>query len=462
MTSPTLWLDPGNDPLYLAIVKAIRRDIRSGRLRPGSRLPTHRELADELGVAVGTVTRAYAEAERQGLVQGEIGRGTFVADRQTKSDPAIPLAPSASRPFLDLSQNYPLYSEDPDLASALRHLADDPELARLTQYHSSDGLLRHREIGARWIERFGATFRPADVVVTAGAQHAMTCALAAVARPGELLLTEELTYPGIRGVADTLHLKLGAVAMDEHGIRPDALRSLCRQRKARALYVTPTAQNPTAATIPLERRREIVEIAREYDLWILEDEVHRVLVGSDLPPFAALAPGRTFLLAGTSKSVCGGLRVAFLGCPANQTRAAIQSVWATVWMVPPLCVEVIARWIDDGTAEETIRRKRDECTARQRLAAEILAGHRFRAHPHGLTVWLDLPEPWTSATFVAAARARGVSVTPSGLFRIDDSEPPNAVRICLGAVPRREDAAEALRILVEVLESAEASTAGFV
>ena len=456
-----LSLDPNAPSRYGAIVQALRRDILAGKLQPGERLPTHRELADSLGVAVGTVTRAYAEAERQGLVQGEIGRGTFV--RGPRSQSPRPVHEGDDTPgFVDLSLNYPLYCEDPDLSTSLTSLARHDELHRLLQYQANEGIDRHRAVGAAWIGRFGVEVAPSSVVVCSGAQHALLCTFAAVTKPGDLVLTESLTYPGAHGVADLLHVKLLGVATDGEGMRPDALAAICRRRKARALYLTPTLQNPTSTILPEGRRREIVEIAKAHDLWIMEDDVHRRLVPDAPAALATLAPDRTFFIAGTSKSVSGGLRVAFLACPPTMIGRVAQSVWATIWMVPPLCAEIVCRWIEDGTAEATVSRKRTEAKARQAIAREILGAFSFRAHEHGLYLWLELPEPWTSAGFAAAAGRRGVGVTSSDVFLVGDGEPPAAVRICLGAPGNRDTLAHALRVVAGLLSSAPGAAASIV
>jgi DNA-binding transcriptional MocR family regulator len=451
----TIWtpeLESHGKRLYAAITDAIRRDIQSGRLGPGDRLPPHRELADALGVAVGTVTRAYGEAENEGLVRGEIGRGTFVRDPSSgDGGMRIPVIPDG---FVDLSMNFPLHGDDPDLASTLQELAHRPDLADLLRYQPSEGTPRHRRAGAEWARRFGVEASPEDVVVCAGAQHAMTSVLGAVAQPGDRVLVEELTYPGIKGAAGHLHLKLSPVAMDADGLLPDALAAACRQRRPRVLYLCPTLQNPTSSILSAERRERIVEIAREHDLWILEDDVHRRLVPDPPPALATLAPERTFFIAGTSKSVAGGLRVAFLVVPPGQRTRVAQSVWATVWVVPPLCAEILAGWIEDGTAEKAVERKRTEAARRQELARQILGSASYRAHPNGFYLWLELPPPWTGTRFAAAARQRGVGVTPSDVFRVDDTPGPDAVRVCLGAVEDRRALRGALETLAGLLSEA--------
>ncbi|MGH2569910.1 MAG: PLP-dependent aminotransferase family protein, partial [bacterium] len=419
MTSWKPELEDESGGLYLALARAIDRDVRSGRLPVGTRMPTHRDLADELGVAVGTVTRAYAEAERRGLVRGEVGRGTFVRD---PSAPPTELRTGEARSgFIDLGLNYPLYSEEPDLRESLARMARRSDLSELLHYHASEGMPRHRAAGAEWARRCGMPADPDDVLVCSGAQHALTITLATVLKPGDLLLTEELAYPGLKGIAALLGVRLAAVALDGEGIVPAALDAACRRRKARALYCTPTLQNPTGALMSAKRRKEIAKLAEKHDLFVLEDDVHRRFVADPPPPIASFVPDRGFFVAATSKALAGGLRVAYLVAPRGHTGRLAQALWATTWMVPPLNAEIVATWIEDGTAERIVERKRAETEARQRIAAERFPDVRPAPHPNALYMWMPLPEPWTSAQLTASARRAGVGVTPSELFCVGDA-----------------------------------------
>ncbi len=446
-----------DEPLYLAIARALADDVARGRLAPGERLPTQRELGSELGVALGTVTRAYAEAERLGLIRGEIGRGTFVAEPR----PAPPRAAARAEPagVIDLSVNLPVYSEDPDLGAALRRLGDRSDLDPLLHYQAHAGMERHREAGARWVARFGLDVDAGSVLVCAGTQNALTVAFSALAEPGDVILTERLTYPGVKAVAQHLNLRLEGLPMDEGGLEPDALAAAAKKltgrgRGARALYLMPTLHNPTSASMSGARRRRIAEIAEEYDLAIVEDDADRLLVSDPPPPLTRLVPERSYFIAGMSKAVSGGLRIAFLVGPSGQSERLTHGLWATHWMVAPLMAEIAALWIDDGTADRVVERKRAESAARQRLAREILAGIPYRAHPHGYHLWIELPGGWKSAELVAEAHRRGVAVTPAETFAVGDEPVAPAVRACLGAAPDRQDVRTALTVLAGILRGA--------
>ncbi|MHC4942853.1 MAG: aminotransferase-like domain-containing protein, partial [Planctomycetota bacterium] len=411
------------------------------------------ELADELGVAIGTVTRAYAVAEQRGLIHGEGRRGTFVGEsRGGKS--ALASLTEAKPKLIDLSINYPIYSVDPDLRFALRQLARKTDLQQLLMYPPAEGHPRHRAAGAAWIRTMGLQADPENVVVTAGAQHALTVVLASLTAAGETILTEALTYPGIKAVADLLGLRLIGVPMDRDGLQPAALDSLCRKWKPRALYSIPTLHNPTNVTLSESRRLEIVALAKKHDLHIIEDEIHRRLVSKAPPLLASLAPDRTVLIASPSKVVAGGLRTGFIAVPPRYCRNVVDTLQAISIAVPPLPAEVLSLWIENGTAEKVVARRKREAKARQRLVAKILGGFAISAPAVSYYVWMNLPEPWTRMEFTMQAQRRGVAVAPADTFFVGDTNIPEAIRISLGTPENREVLKTGLLILADILGSA--------
>lgn len=449
----TIWapeIDLTVDPPYQAIVQALSADIGSGRLAIDQRLPTHRELAETLGLAIGTVTRAYKEAERRGLIRGEVGRGTFVG--RADADPvAAPISESAAPSVIDLSCNYPIYSEGPDLGEALGRLATRNHLHEFMRYQPHAGMRRHRAAGAKWAARFGVACDPESVLVCNGAQHGLTIVFCTLAEPGDLILTEALTYPGMKAVARLLHLRLQAVEIDDEGLIPDAFDAACRRQKVTALYLIPTIHNPTTAVLPDSRRRAIAEIARRHDVAIVEDDVHRLLADPAPPPVASYAPERTYFIAGYSKAVAAGIRIGYVAAPPEAIERLVQSIWATCWMVAPLTAEIATLWIEDGTADRIVQRKRAEAEARQQMARNILRNAAYKTQPHAFHIWLELPPKWRSADFTVEARRRGVGITPAEAFSIGDGPAPKAVRVSLGAAESRERLRSGLSTIAAIL-----------
>lgn len=444
----TIWqpaLGP-EQPRYVAIADAIAADIERGALAVGDRLPTHRALADTLGVSIGTVTRAYAVAESRGLIRGETGRGTFVGR------PGVDVAFDAddmNGQALDVS--WPLYVHDPDLGPVLAEISRDPSKCDLLRYHANAGMMRHREAGAVWSRRFGYDPDPERVLVTAGTQHALTVVFGALTRPGDTVFAESLTYPGFKALARLFGLRVVGIPVDRHGLIPDAFESACRLRRGKALYTIPTIHNPTTATLSAERRRGIAEIAERYDITIVEDAIHHLLAPDAPPALASFAPERTCLIAGISKVVAGGLRVAFLNVPRRHVADIGQAIWATNWMAPPLGAEVAARWIHDGTAEATVARKRAEAGIRYDIATRILAGAALSGKRGGYHLWLELPSHWDSVTFANEARRRGAPVSPAETFAVNGEPVPEAVRISISAARGHAELEQSLTVLSQIL-----------
>jgi DNA-binding transcriptional MocR family regulator len=444
----TIWTPqlPTGRPLYLAIADAIDRAIQHGPLLPGERLPTQRELAERLGIALTTVTRGYGEAERRGLVRGEVGRGTYV--NAAVSDAP---GPEAEGP-VDLRPNtllpLPLL---PELRESLAALMRDPTVLELFDYGPHRGRLRHREAGAAWLARLGMEVRPDELLVTSGAQHAMMVALATITEPGDVVLAEEVTYAGMKSLASLLKLRLEPLPLDKEGLLPDALRAQARRHKAVALYAMPTIQNPTSALMSEGRRREVANAVNDAGLTLIEDDSYGYLDPG--PPRLSTFCERGFHIAGTSKSLLPALRVAFLHGPANTIERAEARVAATTYLVSPLMTEAVARWLADGTAERVMAWKREEARARQGMAARAFADFDYRSHEKSAHGWLLLPEPWSARDFVRQAAERGALVTPADVFAVGRDNVPHAVRICLGPARSRRTLERGLAALAATLEA---------
>ncbi len=466
----TIWrpeLEENSHPRYVAIADAIARDIRGEVLRAGQRLPTHRELARHLGVTVGTVTRAYAEAKRRGLTMGEVGRGTFV--QGPRGMDALPLPSGvgiredddALELGLALPWTTPNGEDAAELAAALQCVARTTCTDELLEYQPHSASDRHRAAMASWLIGMGVGAQPDRVVATCGSQHGLLVALSSITSPGDVLLTGELTYPGIKSLARMLGLRLQGVAMDEEGIVPETLSRLAVETSARALYCIPTFQNPTCATMSEERRLAVAEVAWERDLTVIEDDLYAPLAPSGLSKLISLAPERTLFLASFSKAATFGLRVGAIVAPSALTERLRSGVRSSLWMPPPLMVEIATQWIDDGTFERMIARKAEETEARHGLMRAALGGRGdLRSHPRALHAWLILPEPWRSEDFVASARQRGVRIAGAEAFAVGRGHVPHAVRISSGPVRSRERFQGALDALADLLEGAVEPCAG--
>jgi DNA-binding transcriptional MocR family regulator len=433
-------LEGRTGPKYRAIADAIDEDVKTGVLRPGGRLPPHRDLADHLGVTVTTITRAYTEAARRGLTSGHVGRGTFIRGTEVDDRDAGPI---------DLSIN--VLMPDKEVAVLESRLFQRRVLpwTQLLGYVRSPGHLRHRQGMAAWLAQLGVRVSPDHVALTAGAQHAMAVALSAVTKPGETVLVEDLTYSGMKRLAEHQHLKIRGISMDAEGLRPEALDAACRTGRARVLYCMPRLQNPTSAIMSERRRRQIAAVVNKYRLLVIEDDTYG-FHSPERAPLMTLIPDRTIFVTGMSKSLFPGMR---LGCavaaPAILERIT-EAIHATMIMPSPIGADLLCGWIEDGTAARIAEWKRHEAQARHEIARRLLGGERLQTHPASPHVWLHLPPRWSSDAFVAAALSRGVILNGSREFAAGDQE-PRGVRICLGTPRTRGGLEQALTRIADAL-----------
>lgn len=434
-------------PRYQRIVEAMEADIAAGRLVRGQQLPTQRALAKSLGIDLTTVTRAYTEARRRGIMEARVGQGSFVSE--TSARRAVDLPHPVS---INLSMNvppHPLEAQfDERIIAGMEAIRAQSGLTAHLNYQPPGGSTHEREVAARWMRARVPHARADRLVIFPGAQTILFNLLVHLAGQGGVVLTEALTFPGIKAAAAMLGVKLVGVAMDDGGILPDALAKACRAHRPKAVYLIPTLHNPTTATLSTERRAAIARIIRDADTMLIEDDAYGLLDRS-ASPIANLIPERTYLASTLSKCVAPALRVAYLLTPDSAAQQDMRScLQATVQMPAPLMVALVTQWIETGIADRIITAIRNEAIGRQQLAQRTLKGYQFLAKPAAHHLWLRLPE---GRPDVAAHLLRnGLAVVAGDAFAVD-GPPPHAARVSLGAARNRAELSEALRILVGAL-----------
>ncbi|PTT43914.1 aminotransferase-like domain-containing protein [Aeromonas sp. HMWF016] len=447
----TIWtpdLSAFDGPLYLRLASAIEQAILDGSLPAQTRLPTHRALADKLGVTVGTITRAYSEAERRGLVAARVGHGTWVKGAST--NPANQwVIRTEEGPRIELWQNLPVQLDRAALIRPLLENLSQGDLNLLLGYGKEAGQPDQRQRFIEWLTRQGIAAQEERLLFSHGAQHGIMLAMLATGCVGESLMCEGLSYPGMLGNARQLKNQVIGLAMDEEGLLPDALEAACRSRRARVLYLTPTLQNPTTATMSLARREAIVAIARRHDLLIIEDDVNGLLPEPHQVPLVNLAPERVIYLGSLAKIACGGMRVGFVLAPDHLKQAFAQAMRLSSWMVSPLLVELACQLVSQPGIDQLIREQRQTLARRGELLRHLLPGARWQ--PGSMHAWLPLPEPWRSQEFAAAADALDVGVASGEHFAAGQFAAPQGVRLSLSQPATDARVAEGLERLAQLL-----------
>ena len=439
-----------NKPKYQAIADELAQHILTGQLPTGERLPPQRKLAQRLAVTAGTVSHAYAILEQRGLATARIGDGTYVRSPEQAQAPADSVTP------VDLAHNVAIPTDDGRaLADALQRVAADPLVLRqVLSYQPETGHARHRQAGAHWLRRFGTAGDANRVMVTHGAQHGLSCVLRTLARPGDAVLTESLSYPGLQAQARLMRLQLIGIETDAQGLLPDALEHAARNIDAKLLFCSPDLHNPTNASMSQQRREAIAKVIRQRNLLLIEDAVHAAAQAAPLPALSTLLTEQSFLLTSFSKVAGPGLRVGYIEAAPQWLSKLAASMRADCWMVAPLLPEIATDWIESGVADQLIAAQRAAIAERLAVALPLLKGMDYRSHPESPLIWLPLPEPWRAGQFSAALRQAGVLVRTADHFAVGRSAAPHAVRISLNAAKSVAEIASGVQTLVGLLHGA--------
>ena len=425
-------------PAYLSLAEQIARAIQEGDLPQGARLLPHRKLADDLKLSVQTVSRAYDELIRRGLISGEVGRGSFV--QTVKKEPEPPYLPERLGELVDLSILKPVCEQLhlERMREAFGWLAENLPSSSALSFRPNMVFPRHRAVAAEWLARCGVDISPLNINLTNGATSGMTVALMSVAPPGSTVATEAISHHTLVPLSTYLGLHLEGLPIDHDGMIPAALDEACRTGVIRAVFLQPSVINPTATLMSAERRQALAEVARRHDIAIIENDILGPLIEERAPPVWAFAPERTLYVTSFTKITVPGLRIGYLAAPDRYVAAVANRHLVSNWMATPSIAEIATRWVADGTAMELVQWQRQALAARHAIARETLGSLPYRSHPQSLHVWLPLPDGYAEESFVSQARLRGVAIAPGSSFRTSDHAWHPAVRISLGSTTEQE------------------------
>lgn len=436
---------------YLQLADAIAAGIANGTLRDGVRLPPQRKLADRLGIDFTTVSRGYAEARHRGLIDSHVGRGTFVVGAK----PIDPQKDMRRQADVDLTMNLPPEPQDPALLSRMENGLQmvSANLIDLLRYQSSTGGQSDKEAASTWLSLRGLVPSLDRIAVTPGAHPTILAILMSLAKPGDTVLCEDVTYAGVRGICARLGLHLIGLPGNADGIDTDALDLAIRTHRPKALYLNPTLNNPTTRTISLDRRQQIADVISAHRLPLIEDDAYGFIPPHPPAPLASFAPDLVWHIGGLAKCIGAGLRLAYTVAPNSHAARDLAHQIKLISVMPsPLNMALATRWITDGTADGIRRFVREETQARQAIAAQALAPFRFEAAPHAFNVWLHLPDGVTRADIIGRMAGTGIGLMPSDAFTVT-GEPTESIRVCLGGQINRSQLHDAMGLLAYIMAS---------
>ena len=440
-----------------AVFDRLRGGILSGALPAGARLPPTRHLAEELGVARQTVVLAYERLAAEGYVRARIGSGTFVATDLPDTAPAARQAATISTaalsrrgamiaatpvsatgkvagdstllaPGIPAPELFPAAIWAQHTVRALRDLAPDR-----TGYPHPQGLAPLRvAIAAHLAATRGLIADPEQIVVTAGTQQALRVAAELLLDPGDAAWVEDPGYIAGRGALAAAGATLIPVPSDAEGI--DIAAGIALAPNARLALVAPSHATPLGGALPIGRRLALLDWAARADAWLLEDDCDSEFrwEGKPLPPLASLDRGGRVIYCGTfSKTLAPALRMGFAVVPAALTPAFVRARALTDRGPGTLQQAVLADFIAAGRLGPHIRRMRTEYARRRLALLDALRRHCPNIRPEASPGGLHLVGHTTTdeTTLVAAARARGLAISPLGAYFLG---PPRLNGVVLG------------------------------
>ncbi len=457
-------------PIYVEIADAIARDIDSGRLAPGEKLPPQRNLAFDIRVTVGTISRAYALARERGLVTGEVGRGTYVHNTAHPLVVSAEPLKNAAAEALAGPVSYEPVGVHPDPGKLRLDSTSATEVGQsaiishnmtkiLAEYPTkTTDYIRAlkpewQQAGQEWLTH--GNWRPelSSIVPTLGVHAGMMAVIAAMTVPGDKIAFEALTYASLARAVNLIGRRAIAVPMKDNMVDVEAFDTICANQHPKVLVTIPTLQNPTTSIMPSQVRRHLAQVAQRHNIWLIEDNIYGAKLANTPEPIAAYAPERTFHLSGLSKSVAAGLRAGWVSCPLGYASRIPTAHKLLTGGMPFLLAEKGARIVLLGKAEEIAAKVRQETRLRVAVAGTVFFGLDFEIHPQCPFMWLKLPQPWRTGTFVSAARDAGMLIDGDDEFQFSQDEfSQHRVRIAFSTIPDHHVLSQALtklRILLD-------------
>ncbi len=456
----THYASDGGKPKYRAVAGAIRTAVERGQMAPGDRLPPVRELAWRLGITPGTVARAYTVLTDEGALIAEVGRGTYVAPPKAQTKPLLGLEVDSVAHLAGgdvyevnlVSPHLPNVGQVALIRQLMAEVAQDPPSGVMHYPSHATGCAARAAVAAFLADVTLGGVTADDIVLTHGAQNGVVMVMQAVLtgrRP--VVLVEELAYPGYRRAAELMRAEVVPVAMDEHGIIPEALEAAARSTGAQLLCLGAEVQNPLLIAMPPERRAEIARIAQRLDFQILEDDCYRLGSVSG-PSFRALAPERGWYVASLSKILTPALRVGWAVPPRawlpNLRRTAEYGFFG---LATPM-TDLTAALLTHPQLPALRDALRETVADYIRTMVNVLGAFDLTWREDALYVWLNLPPGWRASAFARAAEAEGVQVRTAEDYADRNAPAPHAIRLTVNAGVSRasfEAALERLRVLLD-------------
>ena len=353
--------------------------------------------------------------------------------------------------MIDFRYNYPvLPSQHQLLIDALSALKPDESYMKMA---TPGGHPDDKKVAASWLSQPNFPVHEDSVVIGCGGHQALSVIILATGLSGGKVIVDPVTYNGFIGLSSMFNIILIPCPIDENGVKPDAIADLCTEHDIKAVYLMPTIHNPLCYIMPLQRRQEIVEVARRFDLILIDDDAYGFLAPETLLNFAHLAPERGFFIYSFSKILAPGVKTSYILVPEKWKMQATNAAWMTSSGPVTLYNKLVSNWVKEGIVTKVIEEKRQVAGEKQKLAAKILNKHNYLTQANSYHFWLPLPKSVNAYQFGESLSVKGVDVVTSVAYNFSGDANYNGIRVALGNVSDQKILIQGLTIIDESLSS---------
>lgn len=430
---PMSWkptVDRNAKSIYLFLANQLERDIKEGALLPGTKLPPQRELADFLDINVSTVTKAFKTCELKGLLSATVGRGTFVSyDALSNAYLLDHSKPKAN--IIEMGTSTGGNSSYEQVLIQLKQMLNDDNYDRWFDYARQDDVVWQKDAAIKFMAMNGYNTTLETILFANGGQNSIAAAFLGLCKYGDKIGVDPHTLSGVKTLANSTGVQLVPIKQNNDEMDDDILEYACKNEHIKGIYLIPECHNPTTHRMSRERRRAIAEIARKYNVFIIEDAIFPLMYEKQIEPIASLAPDNTIYIASASKIIAPGLRFAYISVPIRYKKAVMHALYNMNVSVSPLISELVARIIVSNSVADMVARHRNFAAERNRLVDKILVDFECKGNESSVFRWLKLPKNVTGQEFEMLALREGVQVFGAERFAIGNTRPERAVRLAI-------------------------------
>lgn len=440
-------------PMYQRMANVIEKDIQSGKLLHGTKMPPQRILAGYLEINHGTVTRAYKLCEEKGILKGIIGKGTFVSG--SAGLPVDLMTDYDNSHIISLGMTLPLYELNDQLKLSLSDMSHSFDYNIALKYCPPEGHIKHRYIAANWLKKQRISVDVDNLIISSGTQNALAMVLITLFQKGDRIAVNEYTYTGLKSLAKYLGIILVPIKTHEFEMDLDDLSQALRRENIKGIYLMPDCHNPSANILSEKKRVQISEIIEKNQLLCIEDATYSFTLEKKLKPISTLIPERSIYIYGTSKAISPSFRISYVVSPRRYVKKLQQGLNNLTWMASPFTAELLSLLQSTGQYEEFVALKLSELKERNRLFDTLFEGYNTPRNDYSMFRCITLDQSFNELLLEKKALEKEVQFFGINRFYVGTGTDLRGIRLSISSPKNLKELEKGLRVVKEVIESYE-------